>query len=69
MTSDSSEVHFEGKTLYCKGCSQDIFIPHNQVGGYWHLSGWTNQHGLKFWGGYCSPCFSKLDNIISLSND
>jgi len=54
------ECHFEKKTRHCKGCNRDIVIPHNQIGGFWHLSGWTNKNGLKFWGGYCSACFSKL---------
>ena len=66
--SASSKGHFGDKVLHCKWCDQDIFIPHNQVGGFWHLGGWTNPHGLKFWGGYCSPCFRKLDDIISLPN-
>jgi hypothetical protein len=66
--SASSKDHFGDKTLHCKLCDQDIFIPHNQVGGFWHLGGWSNPHGIKFWGGYCSPCFRKLDDIISLPN-
>jgi hypothetical protein len=64
----SSKGHSVGKTLHCKLCDQDIFIPHNQVGGFWHLSGWSNPHEIKFWGGYCSSCFRKLDDIISLPN-
>jgi hypothetical protein len=60
-----TEGHFEDKTRRCQGCNLDIFIPHNQVGGFWHLSGRENKHGRKFWGGYCSSCFSKLDNDSS----
>ena len=51
------------KVLHCKGCDKDIVIRFNQVGGFWHLSGWTNPHGLKFWGGYCSKCFYALDHV------
>jgi hypothetical protein len=63
-----SKGHFGDKTLHCKLCDQDIFIPHNKVGGFWYLGGWSNPHGIKFWGGYCSPCFRKLDDITSPSN-
>ena len=58
-----TEAHFEDKKLLCKGCNKHILIPHNQVGGFWHLSGWPNEHGVKFYGGYCSPCFDKLHDI------
>lgn len=63
-----SKSHFEDKTLHCQGCDQDIFIPHNQGSGIWNLSGWTNPHGLKFSGGYCSPCFRKLHDMRPVSN-
>lgn len=52
-----------GKYLRCKLCNQDIWLPENKVGGYWHLNGWGNSHGKKFTGGYCSGCFNKLHNI------
>ena len=55
--------HFEDKTLRCNGCLQDIHIPFNQVGGFWHLTGWENKHGIKFWGGYCPDCFDKLHDV------
>ena len=54
---------FEGKTYKCGMCKNDIHIQRNQAGGYWHLSGWTNKHGLKFYGGFCSDCFDKLNDI------
>lgn len=56
--------HFEDRTLHCKGCDKGILIKHNQVGGFWHLSGWPNPHGVKFSGGYCAPCFIALDDIL-----
>lgn len=59
-------MHFAEKTLRCKGCEKDILIPHNQIGGFWHLRDWSNPHGVKFSGGYCTPCFDKLHNIKSL---
>ena len=58
-----SKRHFEDKILNCTGCFQNIPIPYNQIGGFWHLNGWMNKHGLKFYGGYCSECFDKLRNI------
>jgi len=61
--------HFGDKILHCQGCDRDILIPHNQAGGFWHLSGWHNPHGIQFWGGYCSPCFRALDNITNQKHD
>lgn len=58
------KTHFEDKILHCCHCNKDILIPFNQVGGYWHLNGWTNKHGRKYWGGYCSPCFDEIHNEL-----
>ena len=51
------------KTLHCKHCDKDIFLPGNKVGGMWHLNAWENPVGIKFWGSYCSPCFDKIHHI------
>ena len=55
--------HFGDKELWCEGCKKHIKIKFNQVGGFWHLNGWTNKNGVKFWGGYCTPCFDKLQKV------
>ena len=68
MSIETPFRNFEDKTLRCKGCDKDILIPHNQIGVFWHLTGWENPHGIKFWGGYCSKCFHKLHAVTSLPN-
>jgi hypothetical protein len=53
----------EGRSHHCGGCGKDIFIRSSQVGGFWHLSGWTNQYNVSFTGGYCSPCFTRMHTM------
>lgn len=57
------------RTYKCALCKQKIHIPHNVIGGYWHLSGWENKHGLKFTGGFCSDCFDKLLDVTEPIQD
>lgn len=52
------------KSLRCDRCERDIWLPSNHAGGFWHLSGWSNPHGIKFSGGYCSPCFTALHDVL-----
>jgi len=59
MITDNNKK-LEGKTLRCSKCEADVFIPSNQVGGFWHLSGWVDINGVKHWGSVCPPCFRKL---------
>ena len=60
-------MHVDDKILHCKGCDEDIIISPSQVGSFWHLSGWTNKHGLKFWGGYCNKCFHDLNKVTAVN--
>jgi len=53
--------HFEGNVYRCTGCHKDIHVPHNQVGGFWWLSGWEDKNGVKMFGGFCSSCFTIMD--------
>jgi hypothetical protein len=54
--------HFEDKVRHCDNCHKDVHIPHNQVGGFWHLSGWEDKDGKKHYGGMCSECFGEMSD-------
>jgi len=62
-------AHIDDKIMHCKGCDKDFIIPHNQAGGFWFLCGWTNPHGLEFWGGYCVKCFHALDKVTNTTGN
>lgn len=61
--------HFGDKILHCDGCKQDIHLPFNSVGGFWHLSGWKDKDGDRIYGGYCSECFGKMDDERKENNE
>ncbi len=52
--------HFEDKVRVCDGCGSEVLIKHNQVGGFWYLSGFVSDSGSKVFGGYCPECFDKI---------
>jgi DNA-directed RNA polymerase subunit RPC12/RpoP len=51
---------FGDRTLVCSKCGKEVFIPFNQVGGFWHLAGFETQDGEKHFGGHCPECFDKI---------
>jgi len=53
-------THFEDKVLTCVKCKRQVKIPHNQIGGFWHLNGYADPSGTKHYGGHCLKCFDKL---------
>jgi len=55
-----AKQHFEDKIRICVRCSKKVLIKHNQVGGFWHLSGYEDKDRNKHYGGHCSECFDKL---------
>ncbi|PNX47177.1 MAG: hypothetical protein BV459_05010 [Thermoplasmata archaeon M11B2D] len=57
---DVEEKHFNDKTLRCSFCKKDVFIPYNQVGGFWHLNSFTGGDGEKYYGGACPSCFDTI---------
>lgn len=52
--------HFEDKIRTCSRCKKQVRIKHNQVGGFWWLSGYTTAQGSTYSGGVCVPCFNYL---------
>ena len=62
-TKSPSKKHCDDKVLRCVKCNRYVLIPHNYVGGAWHLSGWADPTGTKHYGVHCCPCFDALHKL------
>ena len=48
------------KMRVCSKCGEKVLLKRTQVGGFWHLSGWSDKNGVKHYGGHCTKCFALL---------
>jgi len=48
------------RSRLCSKCGRTVLIPHNQIGGFWHLSGFIDKAGIRHYGGYCCECFDQI---------
>ena len=61
---ESMVKHFDDKERICSKCGSTVIIPHNQIGGFWHLSGFVADDGSRHYGGHCDACFNAVRAML-----